>query len=419
MSAVSTSSATRRAMISIYAPSAVWGVGQGAIAPVVALSARALGATVGQAAVVVALAGVGALAGDLPAGALAHRVGERRAMLWSTAVAAAALVGCVLAPTVAVLAVSVAVLGAAGAVWGLARQAYLTEVVPVVMRARALSTLGGTHRIGFFVGPFVGAWAIGVWGLDGAYGVHAVASALACLVLLLVREVPRPGVPVGPDGGPLTGGSLWAVVRDHLPVLRTLGLSIVVLTAVRASRQVALPLWAQYRGLDASTTSVVFGASGAVDMLLFYPAGLVMDRIGRRWVAVPSTVLLGVAHLILPLTAGLGGLVTVALLLGLANGMGSGLVMTLGADVSPDVGRAQFLGAWRLCADAGTAGGPLLVGAVAAVAPLGVAIAAMGLVGVLGAGALHRYVGSVDPTHGYRSAARRSSPRCRRGSSRR
>ena len=41
--------------------------------------------------------------------------------------------------------------------FSLARQAYLTEAVPIRMRARALSTLGGTFRIGCFIGPFVGA----------------------------------------------------------------------------------------------------------------------------------------------------------------------------------------------------------------------------------------------------------------------
>jgi MFS family permease len=378
--------------LSIYGPSAIWGVGQGAIMPVVALSARALGASVGTAALVVALAGLGALAGDLPAGALAHRVGERRAMLWSTALAALALVGCVLAPTVAVLGACVAALGAAGAVWGLARQAYLTEVVPVARRARALSTLGGTHRIGVFVGPFAGAWAIGLWGLDAAYGLHAVAAAAACIVLVAVPEVPRAPLETH------SASSTWSVVRAHLPVLRTLGLGVFVLAAVRASRQVVVPLWAEHRGLDVTTISVIFGASGAVDMLLFYPAGYVMDRLGRRWVAVPSTALLALAHLLLPLAGGVRGILAVALLLGLANGAGSGIVMTLGADASPDVGRSQFLGAWRLCADAGIAGGPVLVSVAASLASLATGIVAMGVVGLAGAVALHRWVGAVDPT---------------------
>jgi MFS family permease len=382
----------RRAALSIYGPSTIWGVGQGAILPVVALSARELGASVGAAGLVVALTGLGALAGDIPAGALAHRIGERHAMLWSTAVAAIALVGCVLAPSVPVLGVSVAALGASAAVWGLARQAYLADVVPVAQRARALSTLGGSHRIGVFVGPFAGAWAIGVWGLDAAYAIHAFAAVIACVVLVAVPEVPR----VDPEAH--AASSTVAVVRAHLPVLRTLGLGVVVLAALRASRQVVLPLWAEHRGIDATTTSVIFGASGAVDMLLFYPAGYVMDRLGRRWVAVPSTILLGVCFLLLPLTTGLRGVLVVALLLGVANGAGSGIVMTLGADASPVVGRSQFLGAWRLCADAGAAGGPVLVSAVSAAASLATGVWVMGVVGLLGAGALHRWIGAVDPT---------------------
>ena len=64
----------------------------------------------------------------------------------------------------------------AGAVWGLARQAYLSEAVPLEMRARALSTLGGVQRIGSFIGPFLGAFAMKFLGTDGAYWVHLVAA---------------------------------------------------------------------------------------------------------------------------------------------------------------------------------------------------------------------------------------------------
>ena len=52
--------------------------------------------------------------------------------------------------------------------------------------------------------------------------------------------------------------------------------------------------------------------------------------------------------------------------------------MTLGADTAPVDGRAQYLGGWRLCGDIGVSGGPVLVGALAAVAPLAVACVVMG-----------------------------------------
>ena len=188
-----------------------------------------------------------------------------------------------------------------------------------------------------------------------------------------------------------------SVVRTHLPVLRTLGFGVLLVGAARASRQVVVPLWAEQLGLSPAATSLVFGVSGAVDMLLFYPAGHVMDRYGRAFIAVPSMVVLGVAHLLLPLATEVRGLLVAAVLMGLGNGMGSGLVMTLGADASPAVGRSQFLGAWRLCADAGNAAGPLAVSAVAAASALTPAVLVMGGVSFVAAAVLARWVPQFDP----------------------
>jgi MFS family permease len=175
-------------------------------------------------------------------------------------------------------------------------------------------------------------------------------------------------------------------------VLRTLGVACLLVQAVRQARQSVLPLWAESVGLDVAQTSLVFGIAGAVDMLLFYPAGSAMDRFGRAWVGVPSLALLGVAHLLLPLTSTLWQVTAVAVLMGIGNGIGSGLVMTLGADVSPAAGRPVFLGAWRLVTDTGVAVGPLVVSAAAAVATLGVASLTVGGIAFVGAAALARWV---------------------------
>ena len=108
---------------------------------------------------IVALIGIGQLVGDLPAGALAARIGEKRALMAACAVDALALLGAFLRRRSLSLARRrVFVTGLARAVFSLARQAYLTEAVPIRMRARAMSTLGGIFRIGSFVGPFVGRW---------------------------------------------------------------------------------------------------------------------------------------------------------------------------------------------------------------------------------------------------------------------
>jgi MFS family permease len=374
--------------LAVFLPSLLFGIGQGAILPVVALSARDLGASVAQASLVVALAGLGQFLGDVPAGTLTSRAGERRAMLLAAGMSAGALLACVVARTVWALGAAILCTGLAAAIWGLARQAYLTETMPLNMRARAMSTLGGTQRIGMFVGPFLTAAGLRRWDTDCAYWIHLAAVALAAGLVYGLPDVTRAG------GHALDRSAtrLSAVVRTNVGVLRTTGAASMLVGAVRASRQAVIPLWAEHIGLDPSTASVIFGVSGALDMLLFYPAGKVMDVRGRVVVAVPSMLIMGVALLLIPLTSSAVGLGALAALMGVGNGMSSGLLMTLGADASPNAGRAQFLGVWRMCIDFGSSGGPLAVSAVAASAGLGPAVLAAGSAALVGAAALHRWV---------------------------
>jgi MFS family permease len=379
---------TRSLLTSAYLPALLYETGLGAITPVVALVAAGLGAGLDQAALVVALIGIGQILGDVPAGALAARVGDRRAMIVAAALACVALAVCALAPNLAVLGAGVLVVGSASAVFHLARQAYLTEVVPVVNRARALSTLGGISRIGIFIGPFLGAVVLHVGDLQSVFWLAVGTTVAAAVVVGLATDIDdrHPAARTRPTV------STAGLVRRHRRLLATLGLAVVLVGAVRATRQVVLPLWSEHLGFAPATTSLVFGISGAVDMLLFYPAGRLMDRRGRLWVAVPSMLVLGGAIAVLPLTTTLTGVAVVAMVMGFGNGIGSGILMTLGADVAPPGNRAQFLGVWRVFQDSGAAAGPLVVSAVAAAGSLAAGIVTMGAAGVVAAGALARWV---------------------------
>lgn len=375
----------------LYLPTLFFGIGQGAIAPVVALSALQRGASVSQAGLVVAMLGVGQLLGDLPAGALAARVGERRAMLGATVLGVAALVVAAVTESLPLLAIAITVNGFATAVWGLARQSYITDVVPVRMRARALSTLAGSRRFGFFAGPFLGAAVISVTSTDAGYWIH-VATSMAAAVVLVALPDRRDAAPDREARHGTQGPSTFRVVRENLNVLRTLGFAAVLVGATRASRQAALPLWAAHLGLDAGAASLVFGIAGFADLLLFYPAGKVMDLYGRRWIGVPSMLVLGASLALLPLAQTTTPFVAVAVLMGIGNGMSSGILMVLAADASPAIGRSQFLGAWRLCSDAGNGAGPLVLAGVTAATALAPALVTTGVLGLASAAALQRWI---------------------------
>ena len=88
---------------------------------------------------------------------------------------------------------------------------------------------------------------------------------------------------------------------------------------------------------------------------------------------------------LIPLTETFWTLALTTMALGAANGLGSGTMLTLGADLSPDRGRGEFLGLWRFVGDGGSAAGPLAVGGVAEAADLHTAPLVIAAVGVLGA----------------------------------
>ena len=379
----------RPIMIPAFAPVLMFGMAEGAVLPVVALTARDLGGSVATASFIVALIAIGSLLSNIPSSYITVRYGERTALVAAGCVTTCALLAAMVAPSNLVLGLTMLVVGSSDAVFSLARQSYLTERVPIHMRARALSTLGGSGRIGFFIGPFIGAGAIHLFGIRAAYAVGAAAAAVAGLIGVFSRELTSFSAHAGQPHTPVR---LPTMLRTYRRVFLTLGIGITLVSAVRASRQVVVPLWAEHLGLSAAATSLLFGIAGTLDMAVFYPAGKVMDRKGRRWVAVPSMLLMGLALLTVPFTHGFLSLMVVSMVLGFANGIGSGMVMTMAADHAPAVGRPVFLGVWRQLSDIGNCGGPVLLSAVTGTVGLAAGIGVNGGIGLLAARVLWYWV---------------------------
>ena len=384
----------RRIAVSAFGPSLLFGLGEGAILPVIPLTARELGASVPMAALVVTLIGVGSLVSNIPASLITMHRGERWAIVAAALWCAVAMALCAATSHLGIFALGSFMIGMSQAVFSLARQSYLTEAVPVEFRARALSTLGGSMRIGLFIGPFIAAAAIHSYGIIGAYGVGIAALMVSAIVAARIPDLETRHATAQPDAAKPAPAkpTLLSTLRDHRHVFVTLGVGVTLVSAVRATRQALIPLWADHLGLAPSVASLIYGLAGGIDMLVFYPAGKVMDQKGRRWVAVPSMVIMGAALLLTPFTQGATTLLIAAMAIGFGNGIGSGMVMTLGADHSPARGRAHFLGVWRLMADLGSSCGPALLSLLAATMSLGAGIAVTGVIAFAAAAQLAYWI---------------------------
>lgn len=386
----------------IYAPSLIYAIGLGAIMPAIATASTRFGVSLAVAASTVTLIGIGSLIANAPAAQLASRAGERLTMIISAAVGtlgvtlAWAMVAdwfSLAAPTdFAGYTVGILLIGMAGAGFNLARQSYLAVTIPVSHRARAMSLLGGMIRIGSFVGPFLGAAAQSFMGLAGAFAVGTVAMGSAVVVSLFIQELAEPKSPTHLESTTtnpieiITNPTMTSLAKEHWRVLLSSGLGVLALSAMRASRTAVIPLWAEHLGLTPAQASLIYGMSGAIDLIMFYPSGLLMDRKGRRVVAVSCLTGIAIGAAVVPLTSTAGWLMVAAILIGLGNGFGAGIVMTLGADYSPEVGRPKFLALWRLLSDTGTLTGPLLISMVTAVSSLAVGVWAIAALGLVGAG---------------------------------
>jgi MFS family permease len=391
----------RRIAVPAFGPSLLFGIGEGAILPIVPLTARDLGASVPMAALMVALIGIGSLLNNIPASFITMRWGERWAIVAAGVWSALGMALCVGTSHLVLFGAGCFMVGMSQAIYNLARQSYMTEAVPIAYRARALSTLGGVMRIGMFIGPFLAAAAVHGFGLPAAYVVGIVGAMGAAIVGARIPDLEAPPLPPGQAAA--AAPTIVSTLRDHKHVFLTLGIGVVLISAVRASRQAVIPLWADHLALAPSVASLIYGLAGGIDMLVFYPAGKVMDLKGRVWVAVPSMLIMGLAMLLMPLSTGALTLLCAALAIGFGNGIGSGIIMTVGADHSPRHGRAHFLGVWRLMSDIGSSCGPALLSFLAASLSLASGIAVVGLMALAAAATLGYWI----PRHGDRGGRRR------------
>ncbi|MGW4368426.1 MFS transporter [Nocardia takedensis] len=391
--------APRTLMWTVFVPMAVYSLGFGAAAPMYVLRALDLGASPGTAGLMVGLTGFGMVLADLPAGSIVARIGERGAIVVGSAVGVLGVIAALWAPGLGVFALGMVLIGVSGAVWGLARQSYLVAVVAPSHRGRALSMMAGASRFGTFCGPFLGALPVHALGPDGALWMQLITTVISAAAMMAIS--------VDGDRAGADTRSMRVVVVENRRVLATLGSGALLVGAARSARLTLLPLCAAQVGVGAAATSVIFGIAGAVDVLMSYPAGVWIDRYGRRATGIPAMALFAVGYGLLPWMSTPVALGAAAVVLGVANGLSNGLIMTVGADAAPPGRRAEFLGAWRLTHDIGYFAGPIIVGVMSAVTVLGAAAVTMAATSAAGAESMRRWFPDVPETRATDAGARR------------
>jgi MFS family permease len=357
---------------------------RGLLLPVMPLYARSFEVSFGLVGLVLAAQGLGKVIGDVPAGVMVRHWGHKNTMLLGGVCGVIGALGLIGSRNLGEVFLCQFLAGLGEACWNISRHAFIADMVQVEKRGRSIALLGGIGRMGSFAGPALGGMIAGAFGLRVPfvfYGLLGVVGVAAVLIWV-------PGGITRHENSEENVG-LGDVLTNHFHILAKAGAGHLCAQMVRAGRNVIIPLFgAEVLGLEVTSLGWIISIASGVDMLMFYPAGVIMDRWGRKWAYVPSFLIQAVGMALMPLSSSFFSLLAVAILIGLGNGLGSGTMMTLGADLAPVRSRGEFIGVWRFIGDTGSTGGPLVIGGVADLFGLGVTPLVIAGVGVLGASML-------------------------------
>ncbi|MEH6576875.1 MAG: MFS transporter [Amphritea sp.] len=373
------SSIFKKFFLPVICPSAVIAIIQQAMLVVLPLYILAIGGSLAESAAVIGLKGVGMMAADLPAGLLLARIGDKRLMICAAVFFAIAMILMAVFPLLPVLMLAAVIIGLAHGTWLVSRIAFIGATAETNERGRVMAMSAGTIRLGNVIGPALAGLLIATSGYDITLYLFSAGTLL--VILFICLWVPNCTVSTKQSRHL---SALKQTVRENKHTFMTAGVAAFALTLVRSSRALLLPLMGAALLLDEASIGLAISVGAVIDTLLFYPAGSLMDRIGRKPIFIASLMILGISLAVLPFSQGLWSLILIAGLMGVGNGVSAGVIMTVGSDLAPQHNKGSFIGVWRLVSDVGATAGPIFIGTVVKLSSLAVAAHSVGLLGVIG-----------------------------------
>jgi MFS family permease len=376
----------RRALASLYVPGLFVGMPGQALFLLLPLYVLDIGGSVAAAAAVIGFRGAGMLVMGVPAGWLTTKYGYRKVITCSSVLIVLSFLSYSLCESLSSLYIIAFVHGLASSTFLLGRMTCISSSFSSSERGRVIAMIAGVLRLSALIGPLIASLCATRYGFAITFQICGAMALLAgfCSFSFLTENLSK--------GQPLKLSAIPRFLLEYKHVFLTAGLAAFGFMFMRSARTVLIPLMGAYLALDLTTVGLVVSISAAIDLVLFYPAGIVMDRWGRRFTAIPSSIIFAVSLGAISLCESFSGLLVAAIAAGVANGLSTGIVMTLGADHAPEDKRAEFLGFWRLITDFGNVSGPMLISGMIFVASLPAAALMTGCVGAASSFIIYRYV---------------------------
>ncbi|MBI4296045.1 MAG: MFS transporter [Chloroflexi bacterium] len=360
---------------------AVMMMGTGLVTPVLPQFARSFNVSITMVGLLVTAFGVARIAGDIPAGRLAERLGRRPVIIISPLVIAAGAFAAGLATNFWQLTIFRLVQGFGSALFTTAAMIITADLSTHDNRARLMGYYLGSVLIGTGLGPTFGGFIAQFFGLRAPFFAFALLSAAASVwayfqlketrLVVSSEKVLATGPAVAEQADPPASvhsrhsnpslGATQLLRNPNFILIAAITFSV-FFTRTGALYQMVPLLASERLGANASRIGLALTVAGIVNLLTLQVSGRLSDHFGRKIVLVPGCLTMAAFVGLLAITYDYQLLLIACVLDGLGIGMSSGPASAYMTDIVPREQYAKSISVYRTIGDAGMVIGPIILG---------------------------------------------------------
>ena len=358
----------RRVLVWMCVLIAVNQLGFGGVVPALPLYAKSFGVSASAIGLAVAIYGLARFVVAMPSGQLCDRLGRRPTLAVGGVVSTLGNLWCAEAGSFSEFIAARFLAGAGAGLVLTAGQVVLADITTPDRRGRTMAIYHGAFLFAVGIGPLPGGLLADHLGLAAPFRAYGAAGFLVSLLAwFAVGETRGLSHPQGARGwgrGPTLitqvrrlaaqlGFVLVCLVGWVNAVVRTGGLFniIPVLGSVRL-------------GLSVTEIGGGLALGSVIGVSVAYPAGILVDRLGRKAVIVPATVLSGLSLLMFCFAPSYPWFTAACVFWGVAMSVGGSAPVAYAADLAPRGMNAAAMSTYRMVSDFGYVIGPIVLGLV-------------------------------------------------------
>lgn len=373
-----------RDILSIYVPAFFLNLGMSIVSPILPDYSRSFNVSYAVATIAISIYAIGRLFADLPVGALGDRIGRRPVMLGGIAIIMGGALMSGMAQSFWELVIYRLFQGIGSAMWQTMRQAMLQDILKPEERGRVMGYFQSFTLIGSSAGPTMGGILADTWGIRAPFFGYALGCGVCFILSFFLISESKGKMKLQEEKGHEDKGFSWHVVKR---LLMNAGFTTACIATLanalqrQGTRGTLIPFYGS-DVLSLSNTEVGNALSLATlaNLAITIPTGYALDKIGRKSILVASLALTSVVVFLFTLTGDFTQLAITCVLLGVSQGVGGQVPLTMASDSTMNEPHGSSMGLFRVFTDIGFIIGPILVGSLIDTAGMNIAFYSMSAV---------------------------------------